>query len=75
MLQFKRPEAGLFSPPSSLSSQALYIESNFQVVVALINTKRFKRLKGAEAKAKLMAKALANPTASPGYAEQQLPGW
>ena len=72
MLQFKRPEAGLFSPPSNLSGQALYIETNFAAFLDLSKTTRFKRLKGIEARARLMAMVLALPTFSPGYAEQKL---
>lgn len=74
MLQFKHPEAGLFSPPSILGSQALYIEANFPAFLELSKTARFKRLKGTEARARLMAMVLAIPTYSPGYAEQQLRG-
>ncbi len=74
MAQFNHPEAALFSPPSSLRSQALYVEANFTAVKALTRTARFKRLKGNEPRTRLMATVLALPSYSPGYAEQQLRG-
>ena len=76
MLEFKRPEAALFSPHSSLVDQALYAEAHFRAVKAMVATVRFKRVKGLEGQALLIAKALALPNYGPGYAEQQLKmGW
>jgi hypothetical protein len=74
MLQFKHAEAALFAPPRELSSQALYSEVHFNAVKACYATERFRRLKGSEAKARCVAKALALPDCAPGYAEQQLKG-
>lgn len=72
MLEFKHPEIALFSPDSSLVGQAFYAETHFRAVKAMVATARFKRLKGLEGRALLIAKALALPNYGPGYAEQQL---
>jgi hypothetical protein len=67
-------EEALFSPPPELTFQVLYVEAHFRVITETVSTARFKRLKGYEARAKCLAKALALPDSAPGYAEQQLRG-
>jgi hypothetical protein len=74
MLEFKHPEAALFVPPVDLGTQALFVEAHFRAILTLFSTARFKRLKGSEARALLMAKVIVMPNCSPGYAEQKLRG-
>ncbi len=75
MLRFKHLEAALFSPDDSLVDQALYAEANFRAVKAMVAIARFRRVKGQEGRALLLAKALALPSYAPGYAEQQFRGF
>ncbi len=74
LLKYTIPEKALFMPSPNFSSQALYVETYFRTVKAVVNSKRFNRLKTLKPRAELMAKALAMPDCSPGYAEQQLRG-
>jgi len=74
MMRKKYPEVALFSPPPELVNQALYAEINFEKVRSAMALKRFARLKSPEARATLLAKALAMPNSSAGYAEQKFRG-
>ena len=74
MVECKNPEVVLFTPAKQLLSPALYVEFYFRVIVRARSKARYGRLKGTEAKAAFIAKALAMPDSAPGYAEQQLRG-
>ena len=70
MTQYNYPEKALYSPPPALAGQATYAETHFRSVSNVIAKARFGRLKGKETKALSIAKSLAFPDVSPGYAEQ-----
>lgn len=75
MTQYNFPEQALCSPHHALAGQAIYAEIHFRSVCNVIATVRFGRLKGKETKALSIAKSLAFPDVSPGYAEQQRRGF
>jgi hypothetical protein len=65
------PELAWESVPESHRDQARYVELHFKSVAGALGLARYKRLKTKEARANLLAKALARPEHKASYAEQK----